>query len=29
MDDKFGHWNWSKLVRLGMGFPFHLSSTTG
>ena len=23
MDDKFGHWNWSKLVRLG-GFIFFL-----
>ena len=25
MDDKFGHWNWSKLVRLGRSvlFPFH------
>ena len=20
MDDKFGHWNWNKLVRLGMPF---------
>ena len=25
MDDKFGHWNWSKLVRLGE-FPYHPSS---
>ena len=24
MDDKFGHWNWSKLVRLGMGVLFPL-----
>lgn len=25
MDDKFGHWNWSKLIRLGMSFPWPFS----
>ena len=25
MDDKFGHWNWSKLIRLGK-FPYFPSS---
>lgn len=30
MDDKFGHWNWSKLVRLGElgSFPFTSSNLT-
>ena len=26
MDDKFGHWNWSKLVRLG-SYPAHYPLT--
>lgn len=25
MDDKFGHWNWSKLIRLGRSVLTHLS----
>ena len=28
MDDKFGHWNWSKLICLGMGVLFPLSQRT-
>lgn len=27
MDDKFGHWNWSKLVRLGRFILFYFSHT--
>ena len=28
MDDKFGHWNWSKLIRLGRFFYFSFPPTT-
>jgi len=28
MDDKFGHWNWSKLVRLGMAIWFYFCPMT-